>query len=315
MTPLLDIRHLSMLTAIAETDSVTLAAGRLGITQSALTHRIREAERRLQTALFTRVGRRLIMTPAAEHLHAAAVRVIDELSRAEDEVRTMSESDRRLVRLGQGTYSRFHWLPEFLRFFGDRAPDLEVDLVARATHYPLTALLEGAVDVALVYGAKQATSQFQWFHLIRDPLVAVMAPDHALADRPFIGAEDLVEERYITYSVTPEPGFEWEAVMRPANLFPRRVSRVQLPEAIIDLVRAGFGVSILSAWAVEPEVNDGTLVARPVTEKGLTLDWWAVMRRGEGDDAPARRLVDSLLTWGGRDEGGLDTLGFQGTDA
>ena len=171
------------------------------------------------------------------------------------------------------------------------------------------------MDVVLVYGAKQATSQFEWHHLIRDPLVAVMAPDHPLAGKSFIDAEDLVEERYITYSVKPEPGFEWETVMRPANLFPRRISRVQLPEAIIDLVRAGFGISILSAWAVEPEVDDGTLVARPVTEDGLMLDWWAVLRHGEDEGSPARRLVGSMLAWGQRDDGGLDTLGFQGSES
>ena len=142
-----------------------------------------------------------------------------------------------------------------------------------------------------------------------------MAPDHPLAGKSFIDAEDLVEERYITYSVKPEPGFEWETVMRPANLFPRRISRVQLPEAIIDLVRAGFGISILSAWAVEPEVDDGTLVARPVTEDGLMLDWWAVLRHGEDEGSPARRLVGSMLAWGQRDDGGLDTLGFQGSES
>ena len=300
-----------MLAAIAESGTVTHAAGRIGITQSALTHRIREAERRLGLPLFTRTGRRLIMTPAGERLHAVAMRVIDDLSRAEDEVRVLSGHARQVVRLGQGTYSRFHYLPDFLKFLAEAAPDLEVDLIAQATHYPLTTLQEGIVDVALVYGAKPSASAFQSFHLARDPLVAIMAPDHPLAAKPYIVAEDLREERYITYSLTPEPGFEWESFMRPANVIPRRVSRVQLPEAIIDLVRAGFGVSILSSWAVEPEVNNGTLAARPVTRDGLMLDWWAVVREGDGAASAAMRLVEAMLVWGRRDEGGLATLGFK----
>ncbi len=310
----LDIRHLEMLIAIGDAATVTHAADRLGITQSALSHRIREAERRLDAALFKKVGRRLHMTPAGERLHAAARRAVDELVRAEEEVRALTEEISHLVRLGQGTYSRFHWLPEFLSDFFIQAPDVEVDLVARATHYPFSALSEGAVDVVLVLGEKHSEPRFRWHRLAPDPLVAIMAPDHPLAAKPFIVAEDLADERYITYSMTPEPGFEWERLMRPANVLPRRISEVQLPEAIIDLVRAGFGVSILSAWAVEPEVTDGTLVSRPVTEDGLMLDWWAVTRREEKPDSPARRLAEALTAWSRRHTGGLATLGFGGGD-
>ncbi|MDP6621892.1 MAG: LysR family transcriptional regulator [Alphaproteobacteria bacterium] len=97
----------------------------LGITQSALSHRIREAERRLDTALFKKVGRRLHMTPAGERLHAAALRAVDEVTRAEEEVQALSDKISHLVRLGQGTYSRFHWLPEFLGEFYAQAPDVE----------------------------------------------------------------------------------------------------------------------------------------------------------------------------------------------
>ena len=63
--PLLDLRHLQMIWVLAGTPRVTDAAEQLGITPSALSHRIREAERRLDVQLFTRVRKRLRMTPAA----------------------------------------------------------------------------------------------------------------------------------------------------------------------------------------------------------------------------------------------------------
>lgn len=310
MLPHLEIRHLMMLTTLAEAGTVTAAAERLGITQSALTHRIREAERRLGMTLFTRTGKRLHSTPAAEILTAAAARAVNEIVRAEEEVQTLMESQRTLVRMGQGTYSRYHWLPEFLSFVEDREPDLEIDLVAQATHYPYTCLREGSVDVAVVYGPERNLPEFKAFPLGGDPLVAIMAPDHPLSDRPYIVAEDIVDERYITYSLTPEPGFEWEAFLQPAGVLPRRLSRVQLPEAIIDLVRAGFGISILSSWAVEPEVKDGTLVSIPLTENGVTLEWWAVIRQSDADESPAMRLVRAFVGWNRGVDGGMATLGF-----
>ena len=126
--PRLDVRHLAMLRAIAETGSVTRAADTLGVTQSALTHRIREAERRLGTPLFGRVGHRLYLTPAGERLYSTAVFVIADLERAESDVRVLTEQQRTVVRLGQGTYSRFHWYPDFVQTLNE--PDIELDIVA-----------------------------------------------------------------------------------------------------------------------------------------------------------------------------------------
>jgi len=299
-----------MLRAISDGGGVTRGAERLGITQSALTHRIREAERRFGTALFRRIGRRLALTPAGERLQAAAGRVLDEIEHAEQEVRALGESERTIVRLGQATYSRFHWFPEFIDVLARHAPDVEIDLVARATHHPFLALAETAADVVIVQGARREGSRLRWFSLGTDELVAIMAPGHPLAAREYLLTEDFVSERYITYSFEREPGFEWETVMAPAGVRPWRMSLVQVPEAIIDLVRAGFGLSILSRWAVEPEIDDRTLVARSITATGVSLEWWAVIRADEQPDSPAWRVAETLRAWNRRADGGLATLGF-----
>lgn len=312
MRPKLEIRHLQMLAAIAETGTVTQAAKRLGVTQSALTHRIREAERRLDAQLFKKVGRRVFLTPAGERLQAAAVRVVDELSHAEEEIRGQDGAPRAIVRLGQATYSRYHWLPEFIEMLARRAPDIEIDLVARAAYQPFVALQEGSADAVVMHASERRALQLNWYRLGPDPLVAIMAPEHPLAEKAYLVAEDFADQRYITYSLMPELGFEWHSVMRPGNIQPRRLSVVQVPEAIIDLVRAGFGVSILSRWAVEPEIADGTLVAKPINRGGVTLNWWGVVRASEEPGSPARRVVEAMMDWGKRDDGGLSTLGFKG---
>lgn len=311
MVPRLDIKHLAVMLAVCETGSVTRAGARLGLTQSAVTHRIREAERRLGCQLFARAGKQLVATPAGERLLGVATRVVDQLSRFEEEIGLLNGSARKLVRMGQATYSRFHWLPAFLGNFENVAPDIEVDLVARATRAPFSALREGAVDVAIIYGSRTTSASLRWFHLAADPLVVVMAPGHRLANNDWIDAEDLAEERYFAYPLTSEPGFEWETVLGPPSVTFRRVSQVQLPEAVIDLVRGGFGVSILSRWAVEPEVHDATLVAKPLTRTGVTLDWWAVIRDTEEKGSPAWTLAEALVNWSRRAEGGLDTLAFK----
>src|ERR1700694_1822450 len=68
----LEIRHLQLVAAVAEVGSLTRAGDRLHLTQSALSHQLRDIESRLGTALFLRVGKRLVLTPAGERLPGCA---------------------------------------------------------------------------------------------------------------------------------------------------------------------------------------------------------------------------------------------------
>ncbi|MEJ2028240.1 MAG: LysR family transcriptional regulator, partial [Limibacillus sp.] len=275
MIPRLSLNHLNLLVALADTGSVTAAAGRLGITQSAVSHRLREAERRVGLPLTLRGEQGLVLTPEGERLRAFGERFIKELVRLEQEMRAAGGGGRALLRLGQATYSRYHWLPAFLDYLADCEPTLSIDLSGRATARPFASLLEGSVDVSTVYGRPSALPRFRWRKLGSDPLVAVMAPGHRLASESFLDSTNMGDERFYTYP-------------------------------------AGFGVGIFSRWAVAPELSDGTLLARPVGPEGMVLDWWAVSRARDPKDGPAERLADALVHWGGRVERPLSTLGFEG---
>ena len=119
-----------------------------------------------------------------------------------------------------------------------------------------------------------------------------------------IVADDLVEEIYITYSWTHVPGHAHGRLMRPANLFPRRSMRVELPDAIVELVRAKFGISIPTRWAVAQDIADGRLVGLPITDRGVTIAWSAVVRDADGAASTAHRLAATLARWARDDAGG-----------
>src|ERR1700756_1177292 len=99
MTPKLEVRHLKLLVTVAEEGSVTEAGKRLHLTQSALSHQLRDAEERLGTALFLRLGRKMVLTSAGERLIACARRVLDELSNAEVQIEGLHGGARGEIRL------------------------------------------------------------------------------------------------------------------------------------------------------------------------------------------------------------------------
>ena len=275
---------------------MTQAAALLRVTPSALSHRLRDLERRVGYTLFTRVGRRLRMTPAAERLRDAAVRTLPEIQRAIEDARQMSRGMRHVVRIGVATYSAFHWLPGFVRHLQAHSPEVEIELVADAARRPLAALEKGDIDLAIVPEGPERRD-IRRTPLFEDELLLAMSPGHHLTAHAFIEAEDLIEETYLTYSMAIEPGHEHDRMMRPAGAYPRRLIKVELPEAIIELIAADMGVSTLAAWVVVPHVAAGKLRTARLTAEGIRQSWFAATRRRDDKDAPASRIAQLLAGW------------------
>ena len=75
----LEIRHLKLVQAIALEGGMTKAANRLHLTQSALSHQLKEIEERLNAPLYLRLKKKLVLTEAGERLLNSAEKVLQEL--------------------------------------------------------------------------------------------------------------------------------------------------------------------------------------------------------------------------------------------
>ena len=139
----LEIRHLKLLMAVAEEGSVTEAGKRLHLTQSALSHQLRDAEEKLGTALFLRLGKKMVLTPAGEQLLVCARRVLGELSSAENQIEGLNGGARGVIRLSTECYTCYHWLPPLLKRFHSKYSKVQINIDANATAHPAAALLEG----------------------------------------------------------------------------------------------------------------------------------------------------------------------------
>src|SRR5215831_7301395 len=147
----LEVRHLQLVSAVAELGSLTRAGDRLHLTQSALSHQLRDIESRLGAALFLRVGKRLVLTPAGERLLVSARDVLGRLERTETEIRQMGQERAGLLRLTTECYTCYHWLPGLLARYRRRFPRVEVRIDVESTRRPFEMLLAGRIDVAIVY--------------------------------------------------------------------------------------------------------------------------------------------------------------------
>lgn len=294
--PVLELRHLQMIRAISRTGRVTDAAEELGLTPSALSHRIKEAERRLGVNLFERLHKRLRTTAAAEYLAQFSERFIRELELVEADIRRMDSGMDSVVRVAVEAYSSYHWLPDFLHFFREREARTDIQVMAGTGQNTLQALANRHVDLVIVSGETDHRGTRAWT-LFDDPLVFITAPDHPLAGKAYIDGADIEGEIFITYTKVPEPDREFARLFRVEGRYPRWTATVELPEAIVELVAAGQGTSVLAGWAMRPHVEGGRIAAMPVSKDGIEIPWKALIREDEPDNGPVIATVEYLQEW------------------
>jgi LysR family transcriptional regulator for metE and metH len=270
----LEVRHLRLVVSIAEERSVTKASHRLHLTQSALSHQLRDIEARLGTKLFVRANKRMILTAAGDKLLVAARRLLRDMENVEEELRRMSIGEVGKIRLSTECYPCYHWLPPAVERFRTVFPGVTVEIDVAATRRPVEALFEERIDVAIVSGA-QRDKRLRLRPLFEDELVVVMRPDHPLATRPYVRPLDFEDVRLITYTIPREESDVFRKVLFPAGVTPKEVLPMGLTEAIIEMVKAGLGISVMANWAVAPQLEAKTLAALPLTSRGTRRQWSA----------------------------------------
>ncbi len=274
----LEIRHLRLLDAVAEEGSVTGAARRLHTTQSALSHQLKDAEDRLETRLFLRLGKKMVPTPAGEHLLGTARHVLHELLRAEEQVNDLN-GGAGVIRFSTECYTCYHWLPPLLKRFHQKFPRVEVYIDADSTSRPADALLAGRLDVAIL-SSPPKNKGLVVTPICEDELVITLPHDHALARAKFIRPRDLAGETVLVYPPREESTLV-QKYLAPAGVEPKGVLELPLTEAMIEMVASGLGIALLPRWAVAPHVKAGRLAARPLTSRGLTRTWYAATLRDQ----------------------------------
>jgi LysR family transcriptional regulator for metE and metH len=276
--PTLEVRHLALVTEIAGTGSVTRAAERLHLTQSALSHQLRDIESRLGTALFLRLGRKMVLTPAGERVLASAQRVLDDLARAEDDLRSLSTPGKGVLRLCTQCNTGYHWLPPLLETFHRTYPAVDVQIVVSATDRPVEALLEGQIDLAFITDRTE-DPRLVTRPVFRDELVAVVAPSNALARRASIEARELSGAHLLLYNLDRRSSDIFRYLLTPAGVEPGRVSQVPLTEAILELIKADQGIGVMARWAIEPAIRSGAVRALRFGRRGVFRPWRAATLR------------------------------------
>lgn len=264
----MEIRHLRLIKAIVEEGSITKAIDKLHLTQSALSHQLKEAEYQLGTKIFERLNKKMVLTKAGEKLYRTANEVLDKLLETESEIRQLVHGEFGEIRISTECYSGYRWLPSLMKQFHSLYPNIELKIVLEATHYPIQKLLDNEIDIA-VTSDPEKNNKLEYIELFQDEMLALVPEGHAWADRKFVTAEDFAIENLIIHSLPMETVTVHQFVLKPAGVSPKKVIVVPLTEAAVEMVKADMGVMAMAKWALRPYLQNHGLKAIKIGKSGL----------------------------------------------
>ncbi|OBX07404.1 LysR family transcriptional regulator [Gallibacterium salpingitidis] len=272
----LELRHLKTLLALKETGSVSSAAKRVYLTQSALSHQLKLIEEQFGLPLFERKTNPIRFTAAGERLIQLANEVLPKVAMAERDLARVQQGEAGELRIAVECHTCFDWLMPAMDEFRQHWGLVELDIVSGFQTDPVGLLLTDRADWAIVAEVEE-NSDVVYRPLFAYEMVGICARDHELAAKEIWQAEDFIDQTVITYPVPDEMLDLVRQVLKPAGINPIRRT-TELTIAMIQLVASKRGVAAVPYWAVLPYLERGYVVARKITDKGLYSNLYAAIR-------------------------------------
>lgn len=283
--------HLVIVHEVVRQGSLTAAADVLHLTQSALSHRIRQIEEQLGTALWRREGRRLRLTQAGEYLLSVANRVLPQLTMAEKRLRQIARGERGTLRIGMECHPCYRWLLKVVAPYLAAWPDVDVDVIQKFQFGGIGALLNHEIDL-LVTPDPLLMPALLFVAVFDYEQVLVVSRTHSLAGIDFVKPEQLADEVLLTYPVTPDRLDIFNSFLRPAGIMPKRHKQIENTEILLQMVAAGRGVTALPRWLVEEYANEMGIVPVRLGKAGIAKQIFLGLRKAESTISYLAAFID-----------------------
>ena len=279
-----------MIKTIAEEKGITRSLDKLFLTQSAVSHQLRDIEERIGCKIFYRSKNQWLLTSEGKILYETAVTILAELDQAMEKVNGMREGHSGTIRISTGCYTSYHWLPSFLTRMKVLYPKLDVQIVVEATHKPLQNLLDNELDLGITSDPGDDKS-LKYIELFKDEVMAVVSVNNILSKKKFLQADDFITQSLIIYSYPLESVSVYQHFLKQQKVMPKQIIAVPLTEVALEMVKAGMGIMSMPKWALKPFVSIPDLQLVKIGPKGLMRTHYAAIRH---EDADKKYIVDFI---------------------
>lgn len=286
----MELRHVRYFDAVAETLNFTRAAQRLHVTQSTLSHQIRQLEDELGVSLFDRSGKRVRMTEAGEMLRSYMAPALAQIDRGVQALRSPVDAITCRIRLGTTPSFNTRMIPRCVSTFLAHNPDHDVTVDELTAGAIAEGVANDHLDLAVSY--KPANDDQLWFEpLYNEELRLVVSATHPLARRRRVRMIELNQMRMV---MLPK-GFATRQLidecLLAAGASPVVVAQLNSIAPMLELVRQTQLAGIVTETAVEPSADLRVIpLENPTPIRTPGLLW----KRGAHHSPTVRQFADII---------------------
>ncbi|MEV0975587.1 LysR family transcriptional regulator [Streptomyces sp. NPDC049915] len=290
----MDLQQMRYAVAVADTRNFTRAAERCFVVQSSLSHRIAALERELGVKLFARSSRRVELTSAGAAFVAAARECLAAADRAVADAAAATGVVRGRLAVGVIVTTAAVDVPELLRRYRDRHPDVRVGLRSGRSDELAAAIRAGELDIAFLgMPEDERPTGVETVVLDRDEHVLVVPAGHRLAGAERVTLTEIAGETFVDFVEGTPARAQSDRAFTAAGLVRDVAYEAGVVELITGLIARGLGLALLPSAYIGPlAAGDPRLVLVPVVDGPRRVEYLAWSRF---NPSPATRAMLEVL--------------------
>ncbi|NRD75116.1 LysR family transcriptional regulator [Shewanella sp. VB17] len=291
---MIELRHLRTLVALKESGSLAAAAKKRFVTQSALSHQIKELETKIKASIFIRKSTPLSFTQEGIKLLTLADEILPKVNEIEYELKQGFNNVENRLAVGIECHSCFRWLMPAMAQFRNLFPKVNVDLSSRYLFNSLNALENGDLDLVLT-SDPVADKAIYYQHLFDFEVKLVVANDHPLAAQNFVIPHQLEKKTIISYPVPLKRLDLYRHFMEPAGVKAGEQISCDLTMMLLQRIACRDGVAALPNWSIS-ESYGLNLTSVKLGEDGLIRPLYGAYRKDGHNRSLAQKWL-KLVTY------------------
>ncbi|WP_297448983.1 LysR family transcriptional regulator [Ferrovum sp.] len=279
---ILERAHLETIRAVDQQGSLTAAAEKLHLTQSALSHTVRKLEEQLGVAVWNREGRSLRLTQAGVYLLSIANRLLPQLDHAEELLKQFAQGKRGVLRIGMECHPCYQWLLKIVSPYLAAWPAVDVDVKQKFQFVGIGALFNHEIDL-LVTPDPLHKAGLKFEAVFDYEQVLVVGHDHPLRQSEYVQPQQLSNETLITYPVAIDRLDVYTRFLTPAGVSPRHHKTIETTDIMLQMVASGRGVAALPRWLVEEQGEKFGVAPVKLGRHGVAKQIFVGFREADAD--------------------------------
>lgn len=265
---MLERTHLAIVVEVDRCGTLTEAAEKLCLTQSALSHAVKKLEGQLGTPIWEKQGRVLRFTDAGLQVLALANRLLPQFEHTESLIAQIAKGGKGTLRIGMECHPCYQWLLQVVEPYLHRWPDVDVDVKQKFQFGGIGALFAYDIDV-LITPDPLLKKGLRYQPVFDYELCLVVSKHHDLANLPYVEATDLLNETLITYPVESARLDIFSHFLIPAGCQPKRHKTIETTDIMLQMVASGRGVTALPRWLVAKYAQSLPIVPVSIGKQGI----------------------------------------------